>query len=143
MHGSEYGVVDRNGKTGSCVGDIGGYREIREYLRVGRGGGGRGGGREEEGDVEEDSLDEKEKEWDRSIESESVLYRYLIRHHKVGGYSRCKCRECKRELMDSEVRYHCEECDDMDWCRECVEKKELLNVEGHDWRHEFILEMNE
>ena len=122
--------MDRNGKTASCVGDIGGYREIREE-------------EEGEGYVEEDSLDEKEKEWDRSIESESVSYRYLIRHHKMAGYSRYKYSECKCQLREDEVRYDCVECEGVHVCVECVRKKEFLNVEGHDWRHEFTLEMSE
>ena len=58
-------------------------------------------------------------------------------------YSNYLCNECKRQLRIHEVRYHCMECVDLDLCEECVRKKELLNVEGHDWRHEFSLEMRE
>ena len=85
VQGSEYGVVDRNGETASCERDAGGDREMREYARVE--GGGDEGEEGEEGEGEE---------WDRRIESGSVVYRHGMKYVTMPGTKMYSCRGCER-----------------------------------------------
>ena len=122
--GCDCGVVDKNGKTVKCVEDIGRYLKISEMIRFVMGD--RKEGRDEEGE-----------EWDVNVESESEMYRYLMKHHKIAKFSGCSCRVCKHEFRECEGRYRCVECEGLYICRECIMKGETVELTGHEWRHEF------
>ena len=112
--------MDKNGKTVKCVADIGRYSKISEMIRLTEGDG-----------------DEEGEEWNLNVESESEMYRYLMKHHKIAKFSGCSCRVCKHEFRECEGRYHCVECEGLYMCRECIMKGENVLESVHDWRHEF------
>ena len=99
-----------------------------------------GGEEEEEARVEEG---EEGEEWDRSVESESEMYRYMMKHHKMGQFSGYSCRVCKHQFRESEGRYHCVECEGVYMCKECIKKGGKDEVSGHDFRHEFEVMIGE
>ena len=134
-NGGEVGMEDKNGKKAMDVGRIGGDEWIVEYLRL-----------HEEGDADGDSGggkggmgggEEVEKDGNVTIDTESGLYRFIIKHHRMPKFTGYYCDECHHNFMEDEIRYHCLECDDFDLCEDCVQKTEFVNSNGHQATHEY------